>query len=68
MSKHQSLTLLMILSYAYRQEPSMAVLSEAPPSSQGKHAEITDKPWKELGTLMEELEEGLRDLKRTGMP
>ena len=58
MGKHQSLTLLMILCCACRQEPSITVLWEAPPSSWLKQMQRpTAKHWME----------GLRDLegKRT---
>jgi hypothetical protein len=37
---HQSLTLLMILCYACRQNPSMTVLRVAMPSSRQKHKQI----------------------------
>jgi len=49
MGKHQSLTPLMILCYAYRQEPSITVLWEAPPNSLLKQLQIpTAKYWMEL--------------------
>ena len=52
--KNQSLTVLMFMLYLFcyvcRQEPSIAVLLEAPPSSQWKHMKKpTAKHWTELG-------------------
>jgi hypothetical protein len=61
------LILLMIFFYACIQETSITVLWEALPSSRLKHADTYSHRWR-LGTFIEELREGLKDLMEMGAP
>lgn len=67
LGKKQTLILLMILCYVFKQEPSIIVLWEVPPSNQWKemHRLPTKIKWS-LESLVEELGEGLRDLQTAG--
>lgn len=69
MGKNQSLKLLMLLCYVYRQGPSVNVLWEALPSSQWKELRhpLLNIRWSAM-SLMEELRKGLMNLKKTGYP
>jgi hypothetical protein len=73
MGKHQTLTVLMILGYPCRQESSMAVLWEAPPSSWLREMQRpTAKQWMELGNSYRKIggriEGPKRDKNSTGRP
>lgn len=69
MDKHQSLRLLMILGYAWRQESRMAVHWEAPPGSdQNRCRDPQSNIVWSLKTLRVELGEGIRATKRIGTP
>lgn len=68
---HQTLMLFLMLCNACRQEPNIAVLWEALPAAEWDRWQIqirTAHHWTENGDPMKELEEGLKELKRSVTP
>lgn len=69
MGDHQTLTLLLMLCYACRQEPSMAVLWEALPEADWERCRYPQPTiGLGLGIPMEELGERLKELKGIAIP
>jgi hypothetical protein len=72
MGRHQTLTLLLMLCCAHRQDPSRAVLWEALPAADSDRfstdADTHRKTGWRLETPMEELGEGLKKLTRRATP
>ena len=69
MSRHQSLTLLMVLCYACRQKYSMAVLWESPLTSWRRQIQTpTAKQWVELGNYCGRTEGRIAAPKGIGTP